>query len=233
MPYPFAHPAAVLPLVRPLGRFAVPSALALGSLAPDLWYLLPGLERGDTHSFSGFAVFCLPAALLAYLAFHLLFKQPLIALLPGAIASRLGRFAFRGLPRASWPAVIVSLAAGAATHVLWDAATHTYEYGGLRVVQHASTLGGTLIVLVWSARWLKRAPRAALPRRDPDVRTWRAAIVATFLVVLVGGAFFGTAHASPLDLASVRNALRTAAVTATWCAGLVFLAYSLLVRLRR
>ena len=61
MPYPFAHPAAVLPLARPLGRFAVPSALAVGSIAPDLWYFVPLVGRPDSHSIGGLAWFCLPA----------------------------------------------------------------------------------------------------------------------------------------------------------------------------
>jgi hypothetical protein len=66
VPYPFAHPAAVLPLAR----FGVPSALVIGSVAPDLWYLLPFIDRAQTHSLSGVLAFCLPAGLLLYLLFH-------------------------------------------------------------------------------------------------------------------------------------------------------------------
>ena len=87
MPYPFAHPAAILPLAGPMGRFAAPSALAIGSVAPDLWYLVPGLARDDSHSLAGLFWFCLPAGALAYLAFHLLLKQPLLALCQGGRAS--------------------------------------------------------------------------------------------------------------------------------------------------
>ena len=78
MPYPFAHPAAVLPLAA---RFGVPSALVIGSVAPDLWYLLPFIDRAQTHSLSGVLAFCLPAGLLLYLLFHFVLKEPLIALL--------------------------------------------------------------------------------------------------------------------------------------------------------
>jgi len=47
VPYPFAHPAAVLPLARPMGRFAAPSALAIGSVLPDLWYFVPLADRAE------------------------------------------------------------------------------------------------------------------------------------------------------------------------------------------
>ena len=77
MPYPFAHPAAVLPLARPMGRFAVPSALAIGSVVPDLWYFVPFADRADSHSLAALFWFCLPAGLAAYALFHLLLKQPL------------------------------------------------------------------------------------------------------------------------------------------------------------
>lgn len=96
MPYPFAHPAAVLPLARPMGRFAVPSALAIGSVLPDLWYIVPLVDRADSHSLAALFWFCLPAGLLSYVLFHRLLKQPLIALL----STRLGRFACAGLPAA-------------------------------------------------------------------------------------------------------------------------------------
>ena len=35
MPFTFAHPAAVVPLLRPLGRYGVLSALVIGSIVPD------------------------------------------------------------------------------------------------------------------------------------------------------------------------------------------------------
>src|SRR5262245_39207676 len=123
MPYPFAHPAAVLPLPRLMGRLAVPSALVIGSLSPDLWYLAPPLAREDNHGAAALLWFCLPAGLALYALFHLLLKQPLIALL----SPRLAAFTPAGLPAAPWRAVVVSLLAGALTHFAWDAATHAFE----------------------------------------------------------------------------------------------------------
>ena len=59
--YPFAHPAAVLPLARPMGRFAVPSALAIGSVAPRPLVLRARSSAARTsHSLAG-AALVLPA----------------------------------------------------------------------------------------------------------------------------------------------------------------------------
>lgn len=151
MPYPFAHPAAVLPLVPLLGRFAVPSALAIGSVAPDLWHLVPFADRADSHSAAALLWFCLPAGLLAYALFHLVLKQPLIAL----AWPRLGAFACEGLPKARWQAVIVSLLVGALTHIVWDGLTHVE---GHRWLQHASTVAGSVILGAWSWHKVRRVP---------------------------------------------------------------------------
>jgi hypothetical protein len=151
VPYPFAHPAAVLPLVRPMGRFAVPSALVIGSIAPDLWRLTPFVNRVESHSVGALFWFCLPAGLLCYVLFHLLFKEPLIAL----VSPRLGAFACRGLPRAPWISVVVSLLVGAITHLAWDALTHPpSQYWR----QHASTLAGGAILAWWTWRKLRGLP---------------------------------------------------------------------------
>lgn len=159
MPYPFAHPAAVLPLVPLLGRLAVPSALAIGSVTPDLWHLVPFADRADSHSAAALLWFCLPAGLLAYALFHLVLKQPLIAL----VWPRLEAFACKGLPRAPWYAVIVSLLAGTLTHLAWDAITHTNDHTvhGPNWFQHANTLLGSVILGWWIWRRVRRVP--ALP----------------------------------------------------------------------
>src|SRR2546430_1965582 len=86
MPYPIAHPAAVIPLVRPMGRFGVPSALVIGSVSPDLWYFVPVLERADSHSAAGVFWVCLPVGFAVYFAFHLLLKEPLLPLAPRFVA---------------------------------------------------------------------------------------------------------------------------------------------------
>jgi hypothetical protein len=235
MPYPFAHPAAILPLARPMGRFAVPSALAIGSLAPDFWYLAPGLARDDGHSIAGLFWFCIPAGLLAYLAFHLLLKQPLAALLPLALSSRLAPLLAKGLPEAGPPAVLGSLVAGAVTHLAWDGLTHErWVVNGFQLLQHASTLLGSVALAAWLWRWLRRAPPQPLPAGIPLPLAARAGVL---LVLIALSASWALARAEALFLpASVdewRDALRTTGMAAAQGLALSSIGYAMLWKLLR
>jgi hypothetical protein len=222
MPYPFAHPAAVIPLARPLGRFAVPSALAIGSMAPDFWYLVPLLERGDSHSLAGLAWFCLPAGLIIYALFHLVLKQPLIALL----SPRLGAFTPAALPEVPLRAVMVSLLAGGLTHLAWDALTHSY-YGdgvqGHKWLQHASTALGTMALGWWSWRKLRLAAAAPAPL-SPVAR------VCILLALFAAAALAAWVTAGPpaADLRALRQFLRTGGFAAVHSLSVALLVYCLL-----
>jgi hypothetical protein len=186
MPYPFAHPAAVLPLVPLLGRLAVAPALVIGSMVPDAWYLVPGMVRADSHSATGLLWFCLPVGLLAYLAYRYLRTS--------------------SLPDKPWHAVVVSLLAGALTHLAWDGLTHSYEVDGFYVLQHASTVLGTAVVVWW---W---------------TRSFRLGAAAGALLAAGGAALLAL---SP-DIAALRGVLREAAVAAAWLAAAAFLAWRLI-----
>ena len=227
MPYPFAHPAAILPLIGPLGRCAVPSALAIGSMVPDAWYFVPLIARDDSHSLAGLVWFCLPAGLLAYLAFHLLLKQPLLALLPERAASRFAPFATPGLPAAPWRAVLLSLLIGACTHLAWDALSHAS-----RVLQHASTLLGGAFVAWWVWRRLPQtAARAlAVPALSPAAR--RITLAA---LVLLSAGWMAATEPSVLarDPVGLREALRGAGLAAMQGLGLSTIGYAMLWKLLR
>ena len=181
MPFTFAHPAAAIPLLRPLRRYGVLSALVIGSVTPDLAYLLPFRAlHAESHSLVGVVWFCLPIGLLSYAIFHMLLKGPLLGLLPMFMFSRLGAYVerFQSLPSVSWGAVVASLFMGAVTHLSWDAFTHqgvpavnlfpalqtllfsigTYPVYLFKLLQHASTALGLLLVTSWSWQWLAKAP---------------------------------------------------------------------------
>jgi uncharacterized membrane protein YjjB (DUF3815 family) len=231
MPYPFAHPAAILPLIGPLGRCAVPSALAIGCMIPDAWYFLPLLERDDSHSLGGLLWFCLPAGLLAYLAFHLLLKQPLLALLPEPTAAKLAAYASPRLPRAPWRAVLLCLLIGACTHVVWDAISHAS-----RVLQHGSTVVGTAVVAGWIWRRLERIPARALPRVLVLSPALRRSTLALLVLLSIGWAGWGAATetiALAADAAGLRGALRSAGLAAMQGLGLSTIGYAILWRLLR
>ena len=215
MPFTFAHPAASVPLLRPLGRYGVLSALVIGSLMPDLGYILPfSITRDESHSLLGLLWFCLPAGLVNYVLFHVLLKGPLLGLLPEFAFSRLGMHAenFQSLPSVPWAAVIVSVLSGAVTHLLWDAFTHdhtlavttlpvlrlhvfsigVYPVYVYKLLQHVSTFVGLSLLSWWSWRWLKATPArtAVLPvtLSSPQRRIATAVI---FLVPAVLGFLAG------------------------------------------
>lgn len=220
MPYPFAHPAAVLPLPRLMGRFAVPSALAIGSITPDLWYFVPFVERHESHSLAGLAWFCLPASLLLYALFHLMLKQPLIALL----SPRLRAFTPARLPAAAWSAVIVSLLAGALTHLAWDALTHSHDEAWRHNwLQHASTACGSLVLCGWIWRKLRRTPPAASALSPPA----RGVILLGFLAIAALAALHEAAPPAP-DLPALRQFLRTGGLAALEALAAALFIYCLL-----
>ncbi len=120
MPFPLAHPAAVLPFRR-LQHLNF-SALLIGAVTPDLSYCL---ERYDldafAHTIRGCFGFSLPVGWLAVLIFQTV-REPLVNLLPAPHRQALLR-SFRK-PNPAWFAVPLSVLIGAATHVFWDAFTH-------------------------------------------------------------------------------------------------------------
>jgi uncharacterized protein DUF4184 len=230
VPYAFAHPAAVIPLARLLGGRAVPSALAIGSVIPDAWYFVPALTRESSHDLLGLLWFCLPAGLVAYAAFHLIFKQPMLALLPRRLGDRFGGWTCTGLPAASWWAVVVSMVLGIATHIAWDALTHegvladalALEQRTLQVLQHGSTFLGTAVLAAWLWRRLRvTTPRPCMRVLDPWVRI----TVLAAMALLPGIAFVNVVTA--FDPESFRTALRAGGVTGVATLGFIALSFSL------
>lgn len=181
MPLTFAHPAAVLPLMRgPL----VPTALVAGALAPDAPYFLRGLRipvsaqswwepflnATTTHHWPGVVTVGVPLALLLHLALALGEKPARWALPVGVGTDATGR-----ARRPLWFVwLVLSLVLGVLTHALWDSFTHSDGWmvqnlavlradavGALtwaRLLQHLSTAVGlvVLVVVAWRHRgaWL-------------------------------------------------------------------------------
>jgi membrane-bound metal-dependent hydrolase YbcI (DUF457 family) len=128
MPFTVAHAAVAPPLARLSGGRLPASALVIGAMAPDLEYLVfLQTRRTVGHSLLGLLAFCVPVSLLLLLVWHRVVKGPLARLLPrrwGHLAPALDRpFAF-----GSWSAragVVAAVLVGAASHVAWDAFTHS------------------------------------------------------------------------------------------------------------
>lgn len=244
MPYPIAHPAAVLPLVRPLGRYAVLPALVIGSIVPDLWYFVPLATRELSHSPEGLFVFSVPLGLILYWLFHVLLKEPLIALLPAAAAARLAPLAAPGLPAHRWRTVVLCLLAGAVTHLAWDSFTHeegvivekfpafeaqifaigSYPVRVYQLLQHASTLLGSAFVCWRAWRAFKRLPAGKAEVEVFSVKT-RLLIIAALAAVSAAWAELDAVLPQTLDPLSLRGVLRSVGLDAAQALVVGVLAY--------
>ncbi len=248
MPFTFVHPLAVVPLHRALRRHTVLSALIIGSMAPDFQNFLPvDISRAESHSLPGLFWFSLPVGMVLYLVFHLLLARPLHALLPLAAAARLP-VARLSLPPASGFAIVVSLLLGALTHLAWDAFTHTgmvtgrllpflstpmltvagYIVTPYKLLQHASSFGGTLVLWHWCRCWLRQAsPSVNLPA--PLLARRERRLIAGMLLALPPLAGIALAlHTLHISTGWMQpgDAVREAVVNAISCFGLLLLAYA-------
>jgi hypothetical protein len=175
-----SHAAAILPLYRFAPRALHPTALVVGSAAPDLAYLLV-LDAIDSHSPEGLAAFSIPAGLLAFLWLEALVLPALHRSLPALRGVELARFTrTRGLPRglAGWLGVLCAVGLGALSHVLWDGFTHAKRWPARALypqvlltagpytlplagaLQHLSSLLGLVIFVGYLARLYPRLPAA-------------------------------------------------------------------------
>ncbi|RJG03683.1 DUF4184 family protein [Noviherbaspirillum sedimenti] len=251
MPFTFAHPAAVIPLHWALRRHVVLSALVIGSMAPDFQNFLPfDVDRSDSHSLAGMFWFCLPLGMLLYLAFHLLLKKPLCELLPPAVAARLAVTRPAPLlPSVSGQRILLSLLLGIVTHLAWDAFTHygflsvfilpflsthlfsvgSYHVYPYKLLQHASTVGGVLLLWHWTRCWLRQA---AMPQQLPPTTLAsrnRLTIIGILLAAppLVGTGMAAQAFSVSYEAMALQDVVREAVVTAISSFGLLLIAYSL------
>lgn len=136
MPFPLAHPAAVLPLRRYCPRWLSFPALIIGSLSPDMGYAFSfaGVEvQRFSHRLVGIA-FCLPVGLLALWGLHRLSRW-LVRFLPEVYRTALLPLCQR--PLGPLAAILVTLLIGTMTHLFLDSFTHKEGWltGQLEILQ--------------------------------------------------------------------------------------------------
>ncbi len=212
MPYTISHAAAVLPFSRWLARWRMLSATVIGSLVPDLGYLMPAHPpRFFTHSAASLITFSLPFGLLFYWIFQRILKTPLLSVLPDQAYMRWRAFAAPALmnsPR-QWALAAVGVLLGAITHLAWDGFTHEDGRGmrmlpelddwvlavhghhliGARLMQGLSSVLGLAIVAVIIACALRRGtPQPVVPRvlTQTQRRVWFLSFVLLTIVLTVG-----------------------------------------------
>ncbi|MFD4959211.1 DUF4184 family protein [Microbacterium sp. NPDC058389] len=191
MPFTPSHAVVALPFVRtPLA----PAAIAVGAMTPDLPLFVRGLplHYGVTHSFAWLPVTML-AALALLLVWRCVLRPAARELSPGRLAARLpgewdaaaaasARETFAGAPAVrvtvrSVMLLVVSLAIGVASHIVWDLFTHEGRWGavalpaldeewgplpGYKWLQYGSSIVGLAILGTFM---LARRPDAASPTR--------------------------------------------------------------------
>ena len=182
----------------------VASALVIGSMSPDLPYYLPVVVGSEpTHSAVGVVSIDVLLSLAVFMAWHGLLTRPAIDCAPAAVR---GRIPSQGVhppsTRLSSPRqvllVLLSASVGAATHVAWDALTHSGGWGtthtawlakqhgplpGYSWAQYGSGVFGALVVALWLAQWWRSTPVAPSSSRLRPVVAARA-----WLSVLAAGA---------------------------------------------
>ncbi len=212
MPYTLSHAAAVLPVSRWLARWRVLSATVIGSMVPDLGYLMPSHPpRAVTHSALSLVTFSLPVGLLFYWIFQRLMKAPLLSLLPDQAYMRWRSFAAPAALNNPWQWLLAAggVLVGALTHLAWDGFTHEGARGmrmipelddwvilvqghhliGPSLMQGGSSALGLAIVVVLLAYALRRGtPQVVVPRAltQTQRRSWVLVFVIVTVVCTVG-----------------------------------------------
>jgi hypothetical protein len=256
VPFTGSHPAAVLPLLGVRRAGFVPSALVIGSMAPDIpYYLVIPFRRELTHSLLGVVTVDLVLGLLAFALWQSLLAPAAIAIAPAGLRARLRQDQPAGLRHhldrpAGWWQVALSLCAGALTHVVWDSFTHSgtwapehitwlaETYGplpGYRYAQYASGVIGGAVIAVYLWRWWRATPVHA--DADPGHRTpgvvavgvWTAVVVAAMVAAVVAALVPLTDAAGP----DYRRAVFLAATRGAAGGGVILLAFAAWWAVRR
>jgi hypothetical protein len=203
MPFTLSHAAAALPFRK---FKPVWPALAIGTFAPDLQYfIMISDENRSGHHFPDLLLFTFPVALVTLWLFDRIVKGPVIGLLPSGVQRRLQDkvepLSFRGWRR--FGSIVFWIVVGIASHLMWDEFTHSYSWVAghwsvlrtsvpvlflhplplTKVLQHASTLLGFLVLCIWFLGWYRRASpvaKTAVPEFPPLAKV---AIIFTMAVV--------------------------------------------------
>lgn len=205
MPFTLSHAAAALPLRHLLRGAAVFPALVIGCFIPDIPYFLPDpIYAINAHQLPGLVLFGIPCGWAIYALWFGVFLQPSLALLPRRCARLLAESQAKRHWAAPWCSITLSLMAGAATHVVWDAFTHRrgvvvqawpelaqpvvhaagYALPTYVVLQHVSTVIGLAWLGLHVRRRLREVAREApVPDAAPEWSLERRLLVIAALTV--------------------------------------------------
>lgn len=208
MPFTLSHAAAALPFRR---FKPVWPALVVGTFAPDLpYFILISDEDRTGHHFPEAVLYTLPLALLVLWVFEWWVKGPVVELLPSGLQRHLQDkvepLSFKGWGQ--FGSIVLWIAVGIATHVIWDQFTHSHTWMNAhwsvlhysvpvpfhapvllpKILQHASTILGLLVVAAWCVLWYRRTtpvPETSLPQLS-SFRKFVAVITMAGIAAVVG-----------------------------------------------
>jgi hypothetical protein len=235
-----------------MGRVGVLSALVIGSMAPDIAFLLPiGVMRAESHSLGGLFWYCLPIGLICYLLFHRLMKQPIIHLLPPPVFARLGPY-----DHSDWSIsgrqilpILLSLLVGAITHLVWDSFTHRGSWavrnidwlqihlftgGGFWIylytlLQWLSSLLGLGLLYHWIKQWQRTTPLTDSARSNSMGSSQRSLYIVALLAASLGaGVLEAWPYAMPEMIITTQELLNHTLLGSVGGLGAALIAYSLI-----
>ncbi|WP_342648417.1 DUF4184 family protein [Mucilaginibacter sp. CSA2-8R] len=206
MPFTFAHPAIVLPLIKISRRWLSLTALVVGSMTPDFDYFLRlRVKSVYSYTLAGLLWFDLPLGVLLTVLYLVCVKGKLLSALPQYLYRDYdGRSRDTPLTVLSVEYVAVicySVLLGAASHLFWDAFTHPHGYfvdhilwlnktiaiGNFKIqyyklLQHASTAVGLSIIAAIIANCPKLTARIDKSFR---INFWKTVALVVFFFVVI------------------------------------------------
>ena len=128
MPFTLAHPAVLFPLLKQ-HKYVSATALIVGSMVPDVDFIAQMQESSTySHQFPGVFLINFPLGILLCWLFHAVIKYFLIPNIPNGLHARfqfIMEFNWLSYAKKNKLIVLTSLGIGIASHLAWDAFTHS------------------------------------------------------------------------------------------------------------
>lgn len=212
MPFTFSHPALVLPLTALPKKTYSLTGLIVGSAVPDFEYFIRmNTSSIYSHTWLGVLWFDIPFGIALCFLYHQVVRDMLIHNLPQQYFRRFVPFTnsnFIEYFRQNYFTVIISIAVGAVSHIIWDGFTH---YDGIfvpyllwleksitilgypvfiyQILQHLSTIVGGVIIL-WV---LLKFPKTDFSEQRKNKQYWPILFGITSITLLLR-AFLGSPY---------------------------------------
>lgn len=251
MPFTPSHIVAILPLAWCTRLFPV-SALAIGSMIPDLPLFFPIVSYWQAHDPAQVFKICLPLGVTAFVLFQIFLKAPLISLFPVFVQDRIKPYTSAGLQLSwrYWLSVVVAVVIGAYSHIVWDSFTHAGRWGTqtfpalnqhlnilghemavFRLLQHLSSAAGLLILGIVAIGILYQNAPTDFPRHANAPRLIKLGAV-ILLVALPGVSLWYVAQFNYSLLDRIGLTIRLAGAASALALAVYSLGFHLVTRYR-